>query len=308
MTFANIVDGEGAALTGGAAHRAVQSGDRSLTLAAPLRSAFTLVELLVVVTIIVILLALLTPALDRAMEATRRAICKSRLHSFGLSHGQYAVDNKSRLAPGWAATGQGGSQQNAIWVNDNVVNGIVVPAPSGVVANSPSRPPYGNFRELGHVANLKYLAAPHKSLYCPDMPPNLHGGDPNSYAWPADNDLKKTGFPWVHDHYNYRTTLEPRATNAEGTAFAFRAPKLSDPGHLALHVDYFTHPTAKWSHMDGYNVSHLDGSARYVPDPRNHIRHAFDPVGYFGPQQQLVNQEMAYQSFFDRAWNWSDEP
>ncbi len=263
------------------------------------KRGFTLVELLVVITIIAILLALLTPALDQAMEMTRRTICLSRLHLFGHSHMQYALDNKRKLAPGWAATGQGGAQQNAIWVNDNVVQGVVLPLPTGVTASSSAKAPYGNFREIGHLANIGYQPNPHKSLYCPDMPPDLFSGT-QRYLWPADNNLKATGFPWVHDHYNYRTTLDPQLN---GSTFSGRAAKLSDPGHLTIHVDYFTNPGTLWSHQDGFNISHLDGSANYVYDPKDYIRKAHDPTGYFGGGQELVNQELAYQRFFDKPWD-----
>jgi prepilin-type N-terminal cleavage/methylation domain-containing protein len=61
------------------------------------RSGFTLIELLVVVTIIVILLALLAPALDKAVEQAERAVCASRLHAWGLAIPQYALDHRNRL-------------------------------------------------------------------------------------------------------------------------------------------------------------------------------------------------------------------
>jgi prepilin-type N-terminal cleavage/methylation domain-containing protein len=49
------------------------------------RSAFTLVELLVVIAIIGVLVALLLPAVQAAREAARRAQCKSNLKQMGLA-------------------------------------------------------------------------------------------------------------------------------------------------------------------------------------------------------------------------------
>ena len=57
-------------------------------------TAFTLIELLVVVTIIVVLLALLTPALDTAIEQANIAVCGSHLKGIGQASVTYALENK----------------------------------------------------------------------------------------------------------------------------------------------------------------------------------------------------------------------
>ena len=60
--------------------------------------AFTLIELLVVVTIIVILLAMLTPALDKAIYQAELAVCGSRLKGITNAATLYAEDH-SRFYP-----------------------------------------------------------------------------------------------------------------------------------------------------------------------------------------------------------------
>jgi prepilin-type N-terminal cleavage/methylation domain-containing protein len=67
------------------------------------RTAFTLVELLVVVTIIVILLALLVPALDRAIYSAELAVCGAQLRGVSAGAVAYTFDNK-RLYPARVAT------------------------------------------------------------------------------------------------------------------------------------------------------------------------------------------------------------
>ena len=59
-----------------------------------LLTGFTLMELLVVVTIIVILAAMLMPGLHKAREKARQAVCTSNLKQYGLAFTMYLHDYK----------------------------------------------------------------------------------------------------------------------------------------------------------------------------------------------------------------------
>jgi prepilin-type N-terminal cleavage/methylation domain-containing protein/prepilin-type processing-associated H-X9-DG protein len=58
---------------------------------------FTLIELLVVVAIIALLISILLPALGRARQQGKEAVCRSGLHQLALATNYYADDNQNRL-------------------------------------------------------------------------------------------------------------------------------------------------------------------------------------------------------------------
>src|ERR1700733_15695795 len=57
------------------------------------RRGFTLVELLVVISIIAVLIAILLPAITRAQSAARRTACMSNLHQIGIAIVNYTDES-----------------------------------------------------------------------------------------------------------------------------------------------------------------------------------------------------------------------
>jgi prepilin-type N-terminal cleavage/methylation domain-containing protein len=63
------------------------------------RRGFTLVELLVVVSVIGLLIAILMPSLTKARFQSRAAVCVHNLHVLGQGIAMYAADNRDLLLP-----------------------------------------------------------------------------------------------------------------------------------------------------------------------------------------------------------------
>lgn len=72
------------------------SDRRGIRRSQPIEHGFTLIELLVVISIVALLIALLLPALSRAGEMARRAVCIANLHQWGVTLVSDALDNDGR--------------------------------------------------------------------------------------------------------------------------------------------------------------------------------------------------------------------
>ncbi len=61
--------------------------------------AFTLIELLVVISIIALLVSILMPALGKAREQAKKAVCLSNMHQWSIIVAQYTAESNGKLVP-----------------------------------------------------------------------------------------------------------------------------------------------------------------------------------------------------------------
>jgi prepilin-type N-terminal cleavage/methylation domain-containing protein/prepilin-type processing-associated H-X9-DG protein len=111
------------------------------------RRGFSLIELMVVITIMSILAALLLPALARARERARRTVCSSNLKQLGITFIMFAGEHKGVFPPGHPNHYYGEPQTRPPGNEDSVL-----------IRNNLTFDPRGMFPD--YLSDLKIMACP----------------------------------------------------------------------------------------------------------------------------------------------------
>jgi prepilin-type N-terminal cleavage/methylation domain-containing protein/prepilin-type processing-associated H-X9-DG protein len=197
------------------------------------RRGFTLVELLVVISIIALLLSILLPAANKARESARRAACLSNLRQVHLTFMLYAQDNRDRVPIGYRA-------------NNRQFNSMVFSSTAK------------KFVLFGVLFKAGYMKDP-RVFFCPSEvdPQSILNSGVN--IWPPGDPSKQ-----VYAGYSGRAdTLIPDDLS---TANPLTFPKLINFRNKALVSDLFHMPMRlDTRHRNGINVLYGDGSAHWVP-------------------------------------------
>lgn len=156
---------------------------RMVTVGRARAGGFTLIEVLVVVAIIALLVSILIPALTRAKDQARRAVCAAHLHQILISLHTYASDHKD-AGPmrGWFTYS----------VSESRHEGFGWPGQGKVLVN------------LGQLYK-KWIASEKDLLYCPSTYSTIRD-NPNS-GWPS---LWKLPPDWTYGSYNYAIPVARR--------------------------------------------------------------------------------------------------
>jgi prepilin-type N-terminal cleavage/methylation domain-containing protein len=258
----------------------------------PCAGAFTLIELLVVIAIIAILAAMLLPALARAKERGRRAVCMSNMKQMGLGYAIYGSDNQDKLPPRVADP----NQQTYSHMGSYMFRDISSPQ------NLPSYGVNGQLVPitepgLNHgVFYRENIIAAGKSFYCPSAVPDIgvsgFGGNYEVYLtssgqWPA-YDNRSGANPYVRSSYfNYPLTNKgnPPVFTPWLRSFAAKTSELSPS--LPVMTDVMT-SLAQLSHVTGKDSPTLNilWGDMHVKAAGN--KDAFDPTLWTGATDNIT--------------------
>ncbi len=219
---------------------------------------FTLVEMLIVITIIAVLAALLLPALQKGVLQARKASCINQMRQCGMELIMYCEKYYDR-APfyyNW------GDKQNtsAVWM----VNGAGGPSLAG-------------FTALGKLYYDGFMRSP-LTYYCPTKT-NFKFNNrewpltSNYHQWPpgrwGESFCPPSGGAWA----NCPTYLSYGTRPVTGAPSSFKnwindewssTPRWKKYAAKAVLADGFSLSNISGSHVDGANILRGDGSGRFV--------------------------------------------
>jgi type II secretory pathway pseudopilin PulG len=238
-------------------------------------TAFTLVELLVVIGIIAILIGVLLPALSKARDKANRVVCLSNMRELSMALRLYAAQNKDQVPIGYM------DQQNFNWfVNWNNSNGTKV--------------------SLLGLLPLTKLAQNPKVFYCPSVDNDrfMYNTPRNPWPpfekWPNDPHFTTPGLGHTAITYEVRpmanwppstgqtafsqtygpeaawtpylgTNWKARVANDPSKPVVIAMPKLSKLKNKAIIVDLIiSHFDVLRTHKTGINVIYANGGGQWV--------------------------------------------
>ena len=217
---------------------------------------FTLIEMLVVISIIVLLVAILVPALAKSREFSKRAVCKSNLRQMGTTCVAYASSNV-----GWTPNSERYPKLNP-W-QDGTRNVQHNQGPEGV----------------GKLMSQGYMGEKAGNVYCPSRVRSArYGPDATSWGW---HNWKPGGpVEYSYQHRLNRRLKKARPGDVYGADLAI-ADNRRLPGGGYVTISFGANET----HGDEYyNVIYFDlSSTPFIDEDKK-----FELIGVYFNQPVLV--------------------
>lgn len=218
-----------------------------------LRGGFTLVDILVSITIIAILISLMLPSLSKVNESARRVACQSNVRQIGLGLVMYTNDQGGHLPPSRFV---GDSSSRAMGSPEKMVTLRVEERELSVAGAS-------QWDGLGVLYATEYISTP-KVFYCPS-----HRGQ-NPYSVYA---LAWGGGPGeIVCNYHYRG----EGPTNRGQAVNGRVPTTTrlwaiDPSQSSLIADSMR-VKSDCNHVTGVNFFRADLTVHWFNDPSSSLQ------------------------------------
>lgn len=266
--------------------------ERQAQLAMRNRRAFTLVELLLVVSLIAMLISILLPTLGKAKEMSRRVVCLSNLRQQQAATVKFGVDNASRLPV----------DQHLKW-GSGIGGGALMMVPSVF-----TKDPYGNFAGQGILMTTGYLPIDGNAIYCPsfsypDMQHSTYTGQlgvgfqaglTDGGGWWSDPNDIPAGQAWLKSAYIYRNF-------AFAPTGSWRPLSMRSDGNEPIIADHFNFiPAVISQYQHGakdYMVVTIGGAAYPVHDEAYEIRDYSGGATYNVGHGQLLT-DIVWEDFF----------
>ena len=214
------------------------------------RRAFTLIELLIVISIIAILAAILFPVFARARENARRTSCLSNLKQISLAFIQYSQDYDERTPlTSYPATNISWTTGAAAYMKSTQI--FRCPSDSSTIWNAPASPPIHNYYSTSYAMNA-YMAGSNKYAHLATIQ------SPSRVVVLADsNGLLRDHFHpfnWVIDaeYAAYAAAQVPPVSYTPPASWTLDATD-GQPGEFP-----------RTRHLEGFNVTYCDGHVKWT--------------------------------------------
>ena len=178
---------------------------------------FTLVELLVVITIIGILIALLLPAVQAAREAARQSQCKNNLKQIAMACLNHESATKRFPTGGWGFAWTGDADRGTDWRQPGGWIYNILPFLEQQSLHDVGTELGGPADQAGSPkcnANLQRLSVPMTVLYCPTRRPVT------TYPWIGSYGIVNAGQPSVVTRSDYAGNGGDQFTSLEYPNYA----------------------------------------------------------------------------------------
>ncbi len=241
------------------------------------RSAFTLIDVLVSIAVIAVLVGLLVPSLASVNEAARRVVCQSNVRQIGLGLVMYADDYQGFLPPSVFLP------TNPLYrASQRPQDMILLRVPPELVSRSIGT----NWDGTGLLYANDYLPA-QKVFYCPS-----HRGE-NSFKLNADR-WRETDTEVV-GNYHFRGAGPIGRTTVRGQLPITTNLYRIDPAQSSLLADGMR-VRSDYNHDQGANFFRADLTIHWFPDPDRRIPSILGATKFDTTASQIL-----------QAWEWFDE-